>query len=71
MLLGTVSNNDCVKTSASPRGTSLLCMKIWKCLNLFLAFKFLVYSLTHSSRVLSFYQVSGVPCEVSIANFVD
>lgn len=46
MLLGTVSNNDRVKISASPRGTSLLCMKIWKYLNLFLAFKFLVYSHT-------------------------
>lgn len=70
MLLGTVSK-DCVKVLASPRGTSLLFMKIWKYLNLFLAFKFLVYSLTHSSKVLSSYQVSGAPCKVYIANSVD
>lgn len=70
MLLGTVSN-DCVKTLASPTGTSLLCMKIWKYLSLFLAFKGLVYCLTHSSKVLSSSPGSGVPCKVSIADAVD
>lgn len=71
MLLGTVSN-DCVKISASPRGeTFLLFMKIWKYLSLSVAFKFLVYSLTHLPKVLSSYQVSGAPCKVYIANFVD
>lgn len=70
MLLGTVSN-DRVKILASPGGTSLLFMKIWKYLNLFLAFTFLVYSLTHSCKVLSSYQVSGAPCKVYIANFAD
>lgn len=69
MLLGTVSN-DRVKILASPRDFSFYeNMEVSEFVPSIYVFGLL--SLTHSCKVLSSYQVSGAPCKVYIANFVD